>query len=105
MITPPCQACIERMQKRGRRCTAHESAAEAYSWEHLRKSERAVTDQQKNEILERLLAVWKAHPQLRLMQLIGNATDGDLYYTIEDYRLIEALEAFYVVPASSPDGG
>jgi hypothetical protein len=61
---------------------------------------RAIDDSQKQEILERLLEVWKANPSLRLGQLIGNvyhSTDRggvNLYYQ-EDYPLLKSLEEAY----------
>lgn len=47
------------------------------------------------KILERLSAVWKKHPDLRLGQLIGNVIAGDSMYYAEDAELIEAIEKFY----------
>jgi hypothetical protein len=57
---------------------------------------RAVDDSQKEEITRRLLALWKANPDLRFMQLLGNVFDrrGDPYY-VEDYAMIEVLEEYY----------
>jgi hypothetical protein len=61
---------------------------------------RAIDDSQKQEILERLLEVWKANPFLRLGQLIGNvyhSTDRggvSLYYQ-EDFPLVTSLEEAY----------
>jgi hypothetical protein len=55
---------------------------------------RAVTDQQKEDILRRLEAVWKQAPALRLGQLIANIF-RDPYYT-EDFTLIRELEEFYL---------
>ena len=61
---------------------------------------RARESRQKQEVAERLLALWEQHPQLRLGQLIGNvyhSTDagGAAQYYAEDYTLITTLEAFY----------
>lgn len=61
---------------------------------------RAVDDSQKQEVMERLLEVWKANPFLRLGQLIGNvyhSTDqgGVSLYYAEDYALMTALEEAY----------
>ncbi len=62
---------------------------------------RAVTSSQKNEIMERLLAVWEAYPQLRLGQLLGNAELNQVVlYNTEDYDLIEHLEKFYAARLS-----
>jgi hypothetical protein len=61
---------------------------------------RAVSDDAKQEVLERLLVVWKANPALRLGQLIGNIYHSNdrggvsLYYA-EDYALLTALEEGY----------
>jgi hypothetical protein len=56
---------------------------------------RAVDDAQKEEITRRLLALWKANPGLRFMQLLGNVFHrGDPYY-VEDYQMIEVLEEYY----------
>ena len=56
---------------------------------------RAQTDEQKRAIMERVLAVWLRHPELRLGQLIngmGRFGIGSIFYT-EDEALIKALEA------------
>ena len=61
---------------------------------------RAVSDDAKQEVLERLLEVWKSRPELRLGQLIGNVYHSNdrggvsLYYA-EDYALLTALEESY----------
>jgi hypothetical protein len=61
---------------------------------------RAENAAQKQEIMERLLEVWKKNPQLRLGQLIGNIYHSNdrggvsLYYA-EDYALLTALEEGY----------
>lgn len=61
---------------------------------------RAIDDNQKQELLERLLEVWKANPFLRLGQLIGNvyhSTDrgGVSLYYAEDFPLVTSLEEAY----------
>lgn len=61
-------------------------------------SGRAHKPEQKRAIIERLYAAWLAKPDLRLGQLIANAThqctgQDDPFY-IEDERLIEALEVY-----------
>lgn len=63
---------------------------------------RAVDDQEKREILERLYALWtaKGNRFLRLGQLIGNvyhSTDrgGTTLYYEEDFPLLDILEAAY----------
>jgi hypothetical protein len=61
---------------------------------------RAENATQKEEILGRLLEVWKKNPSLRLGQLIGNIYHSNdrggvsLYYA-EDYPLVTALEEGY----------
>ena len=52
--------------------------------------------------LERVLAVWKKHPHLRLGQLLTNAAYGKcpLFY-MSDIALVEAIEAQMV----NPDAG
>ena len=57
--------------------------------------ERANTPEQKQEIIERLLALWLRYPELRLGQLICNRFNKGAYFT-EDFKLIEMLEQFYV---------
>lgn len=62
---------------------------------------RAVTEEQKAEILNRLLTAWLAFPEQRLGQLIENyygrvspldvSRPPDLYH-IEDYDLVENIE-------------
>lgn len=70
-----------------------------------RTYKRATTDEQKKEILEDLLSIWKENPDLRLTQLIGNVypcgpddMDGhdDPYFVYaEDYDFINEISAFY----------
>jgi len=62
--------------------------------------QRAITDSQKNEIMERLLLVWKANPKLRFMQLLGNVYHEDPYH-VEDYDMIADMEAAYAHFAQS----
>lgn len=54
---------------------------------------RASTDEQKRAVVERLYALWCAHPELRLGQLLGNVS-LDMYYE-EDFTLLETWEQFY----------
>jgi len=56
---------------------------------------RALTDQQKRAVVERLLAAWRVVPKLRLGQLLINSEGlgRDLFY-IEDETLAELVEAF-----------
>ena len=62
---------------------------------------RAVDDTQKDEITARILTLWKAHPDLRFMQLLGNVLRGDHYY-LEDYDMIQVLEGYYAYPRDMP---
>lgn len=62
------------------------------SW--YRGGRRAVDDTEKDEVIARLLALWKQHPQLRLMQLLGNVFRRDPYY-VEDFDAVEILEQAY----------
>ena len=55
---------------------------------------RANTPEQKQEIINRLHALWLQYPELRLGQLILNYFRADFYY-IEDFDLIEKLEKHY----------
>lgn len=43
--------------------------------------------------LEMLRIFWKLNPELRLGQLISNATNQDIFY-IEDKKLIDAVKDF-----------
>lgn len=54
---------------------------------------RAMTDEQKQEVTDRLLTAWKKEPKLRLGQFIYCVTGGaDAMFDIEDYSLAELLE-------------
>ena len=59
----------------------------------IRNYKRAVTEEQKEEVLAELLTLWKNNPQLRLGQLLLNL--GFDFYYVEDYDLIAELEKFY----------
>jgi len=56
---------------------------------------RADDDTSKTEVIGRLLDVWKANPELRLMQLLGNVFRRSGGYYIEDYDAIKVVEDFY----------
>jgi hypothetical protein len=56
--------------------------------------DRAVTKEQKEEILNRLGVLWLDNPELRLGQLIKNVYKED-FYSVEDYEFIEKLEEYY----------
>lgn len=55
---------------------------------------RAIDDSMKQEIVDRLLAVWKENSSMRLMQLLGNVFREDAYY-LEDYDMIREVEEKY----------
>ena len=56
-------------------------------------TDRAMTDEQKRVVIERLYLLWCTHPEVRLGQLLGNVSP-DLYFT-EDVPLMDSLEHFY----------
>lgn len=63
-----------------------------------RTFERATTDVKKDEIMERLIKLWKDNPNLRLGQLIGNVfhyPSGIDPYHWEDFDFIKVLEEYY----------
>lgn len=48
-------------------------------------------------VLQKLQAVWEAHPDMRLTQVIGNCMPEDeVVYYMEDDRLEAALTATYL---------
>lgn len=57
---------------------------------------RAWEPYMKKQVLTRLEALWDQNPDLRLGQLIANVIDDHtrIYY-IEDFELVDNLEAFY----------
>ncbi len=55
---------------------------------------RAISEVQKEEIINKLLIIWKGNPDLRFLQLLGNVFRQDPYY-IEDYDMIKIIEKFY----------
>jgi len=58
---------------------------------------RAKTDEQKREIVDRLYAVWVKNPDLRFGQLIWNGygnIESNLFY-VEDRELISSMEEHY----------
>lgn len=55
---------------------------------------RAETDEQKEEVMKKLLTIWKLYPNLRLGQLFFIISqEKDLFY-IEDYDLVKRGEDF-----------
>ena len=71
-----------------------ESRRERVSDNWCKGGARAADDSMKEEIVSRLLAIWKQNPTLRLMQLLGNVFLGDTYY-LEDYDMIQEVKSFY----------
>jgi hypothetical protein len=55
-------------------------------------NKRALTDQHKREIIERLYQVWLKNDQLRLSQLIWNRFGEFDFFYVEDEDFIKALE-------------
>ena len=47
-------------------------------------------------ILARLNKIWEKYPDLRLGQLLLNCFSDPLLYYIEDDKLIESLESYYL---------
>ena len=54
-------------------------------------------------VLNRLQAVWKKYPDLRLGQLITNVFRSDSLYYLEDDRLIDIIEEFYNLKVNKDD--
>lgn len=61
-------------------------------------NDRAITTEQKQLIIEQLYKIWLTIPELRLGQLIFNATHNNQYHAdlfyIEDFELIKIIEKF-----------
>jgi len=66
----------------------------------LSQTNRATTDEQERQVIERLYTLWIVRPELRLGQLLGNVF-RDIYYYVEDNEMMQTLERFYV---SGPTG-
>ena len=47
-------------------------------------------------ILDRVSKIWEKYPDLRLGQLLLNCFSDPLLYYVEDDKLIEALESYYL---------
>ena len=47
------------------------------------------------EILQKIEKIWKAHPDLRLGQFIGNVVNPMYLYEIEDELLVKMLQVGY----------
>ena len=63
-----------------------------------RTYKRAITLEEKKEIVDRLLALWtrdKEMSDLRLGQMIWNVTQGGDFFYIEDYDFIKLIEEYY----------
>ena len=61
------------------------------------KNKRATKDKEKEEVISKILSVWKNNPELRLGQLIeiirSFTESKDLFY-IEDYELVKIFDKF-----------
>jgi hypothetical protein len=55
---------------------------------------RAETDEQKQEILRRLLEAWRKKPSMRLGQLVYVATAGRDIFSDEDEQLATDIETW-----------
>jgi hypothetical protein len=55
---------------------------------------RALTDEHKRAVLDRILAAWVRVPDQRLTQLIVNATGRSDPYHVEDEAVADAVESF-----------
>jgi len=54
---------------------------------------RAMTNEEKRAIIEKLYDIWTQVPQLRLGQLLSSASrQKDIFY-IEDFDLVEAAQS------------
>ena len=49
-----------------------------------------------SNVLDRLSKIWEKYPDLRLGQLLLNCFSDPLLYYIEDDKLIESLESYYL---------
>lgn len=57
--------------------------------------DRAITNEQKREVIESLYALWIKNPELRLGQLIWNGMkEHDLFFE-EDECFVEILKEYY----------
>jgi hypothetical protein len=55
---------------------------------------RAETDEQKQEVLRRLLEAWRKKPSMRLGQLVYVATGGRDIFSDEDDQLVTDIEGY-----------
>ena len=65
------------------------------------KNKRAVTEDQKKEVINKILLIWLANPELRLSQLILNIFDDEDFFYVEDYDLVALAEEIYI---KNPEG-
>ena len=49
-----------------------------------------------SNVLDRLGKIWEKYPDLRLGQLLLNCFSDPLLYYIDDDKLIESLESYYL---------
>lgn len=64
--------------------------------EDLRRRGRALTPEQKRELIERLYAAWCRQPEQRLGQFVSNSLGiaGFGFFYAEDSELVEACESW-----------
>lgn len=55
-------------------------------------NKRAITPEQKRQIIEQLYSIWLKNPQLRLGQLIWNKFGHMDFFFVEDTDFIQGLE-------------
>lgn len=67
------------------------------------EGQRARTEADKREVIERLFEAWKKTPLLRLGQLLCNAADkGHRLFYLEDDALAQTVERYIKMPAPDP---
>lgn len=75
--------------------------------ESVKRRLRAVSDQDKEQVIMQLLTIWQEYPSLRLGQLIANAFPPDISEPlayIEDSVLIAGLQRVYPRKRDYPEG-
>jgi hypothetical protein len=84
--TPGCTSNLAELVSHGARLVMSSRFAEM--WDKPRDPDRI------GRLLTEIERIWRLHPDLRLAQLLMNAT-GDLNYNQEDEELLEALKKVY----------
>ncbi len=67
--------------------------------DNLRARGRAISPEEKREVVQRLLRVWEKFPDLRLGQLLSNSAKGATFdrvgvFYVEDRILCDSVEEF-----------